>query len=99
MFVPPYAKVIAVPAHKPEVTDVTCRVAIVPTPETLKFLQPKALFPKSYELSTEGNISEIYLAKELIVSEVAFPNTPTPLNVKLPLITALPVVCNDAAFI
>ena len=33
------------------------------------------------------------------MSEVAFPNTPIPLNVKLPLITALPDVCNDAALI
>ena len=29
------------------VEEVTVKVATVPTPETLKFLQPKALLPKS----------------------------------------------------
>ena len=50
-------------------------------------------------LSTEGNKSDAYLAKEVIVSVVAWPKVPTPLNCRLPFTTAFPAIIIEAAFI
>ena len=50
-------------------------------------------------MSAEGNKSDAYLAKEVMVSVVASPKVPVPLNCKFPLITALPDVTNETEFI
>ena len=84
---------VNVPKKLVAVTAVPVRYWINP------FLQPKLFKPKSYVISALGTKLEINLAVKFTVSDVAFPKTPTPLNVKFPLIVAFPDVTKDAELI